>query len=108
MTDPHDLRKIETWLRENKSDVWMAEVCEDAADDIKRLQRSVTDWQLEADVHRERAAAAVAEIARLRLTAEERKAIEDAIKTVSEALDLMNGEDSLTTATLRELLERMK
>ena len=42
------------------------------------------------------------------LTSLERNAIEDAIKTVSEALDLMNGEDSLTTATLRELLERMK
>jgi hypothetical protein len=41
------------------------------------------------------------------LTDEERVAIEDAIETVSEALDLMDGEDCLTTATLRSLLERL-
>jgi hypothetical protein len=41
------------------------------------------------------------------LTDSERNAIEDAIKTVSEALDLMNGEDSFTTATLRNLLARL-
>jgi hypothetical protein len=41
------------------------------------------------------------------LTDEEREAIEDAIKTVSESLDLMNGEDSFTTSTLRNLLERL-
>jgi hypothetical protein len=41
------------------------------------------------------------------LTDEERAAIEDAIETVSEALDLMDGEDSFTTATLRNLLERL-
>ena len=41
----------------------------EAAAEIERLQRSATDWRLEADVHRKRAAAAVAEIARLRLTA---------------------------------------
>jgi malonyl CoA-acyl carrier protein transacylase len=52
-------------------------------------------------------AEAAAEIERLRLTDEERAAISDAIKTVSEALDLMDGEDSLTTATLRNLLERL-
>jgi len=50
---------------------------------------------------------AAAEIERLRLTAEERAAISDAIKTVSEALDLMDGEDCSTTATLRNLLERL-
>jgi len=37
MTDPKDLRKIETWLRDCKADLWMTEVCEDAADDIERL-----------------------------------------------------------------------
>ena len=42
------------------------------------------------------------------LTDSEREAIADAIKTVSEALDLMDGEDSSTTATLRNLLERLK
>lgn len=41
------------------------------------------------------------------LTEEERQAVEDAIKAVSESLDLMNGEDSRTTATLRKLLERL-
>jgi hypothetical protein len=41
------------------------------------------------------------------VTDEEREAIEDAIKTVSEALDLMDGEDCLTTATLRSLLSRL-
>jgi hypothetical protein len=46
MTDPKDLRKIETWLRENKAGVWMAEVCEDAADDIERLR--LTDAEREA------------------------------------------------------------
>ena len=46
--------------------------------------------------------------AAIQLTDEEREAIEDAIKTVSESLDLMNGEDSFTTATLRNLLERLK
>lgn len=44
---------------------------------------------------------------RLRLTDAEREAIADAIKTVSEALDLMSGEDSFTTATLRTLLARL-
>lgn len=46
------------------------------------------------------------EIERLRMTNEERAAIKDSIKTVSEELDLMDGEDSLTTSTLRNLLER--
>ena len=41
------------------------------------------------------------------LTDEEREAIEDAIKALSESLDLMNGEDSRATATLRNLLERL-
>lgn len=46
------------------------------------------------------------EIERLRMTNEERAAIKDSIKTVSEELDLMDGEDSLITSTLRNLLER--
>ena len=115
MTDPNDLRKIETWLRENKAGVWMAEVCEDAADDIERLQRSVTDWQLEADVHRKRASAAIAEIARLRLTDAEREAIEwAAIRSDADA-QMIGGEFYAAarnmrarSATLRELLERLK
>ena len=43
----------------------------------------------------------------VQLTDAEREAIEDAIKAVSEELDLMSGEDSFTTATLRNLLERL-
>ena len=43
----------------------------------------------------------------VQITNAEREAIADAIKTVSEALDLMSGEDSFTTATLRKLLERL-
>jgi predicted DNA binding protein len=70
----------------------------DAAREIERLQRSATDWRLEAEVHRKRAAAAVAEIARLRLTDEEREAIELAI---SKRLDL----DAIYT--LRNLLARL-
>ncbi len=69
------------------------------ANEIERLQRSATDWRLEADVHRKRAAAAVAEIARLRLTDEEREAIEFAIVGRLELAD---------SATLRNLLERMR
>jgi uncharacterized coiled-coil DUF342 family protein len=95
---------------------------------IEQLQRSITDWQLEADVHRKRAAAAVAEIERLReairrlaeqdatlsvqggnvtvtmdatLTAEERKAIERAA-FVSDQAGLEKS-----AATLRGLLERL-
>ena len=49
MTDPKDLRKIEKWLRENNSDVWMAEVCEDAADDIERLRAEIARLRLAAD-----------------------------------------------------------
>jgi hypothetical protein len=104
MTDPNDLRKVETWLRDCKADLWMAECCEDAADDIERLQRSVTDWQLEADVHCNRAAAAVAEIARLRLTSVEREAIEWCIEMAT--LHATECDDEL--ASLRSMLERLK
>jgi hypothetical protein len=41
------------------------------------------------------------------LTDEERWAIHDAVKAVSKELDLMDGEESSTTATLRNLLERL-
>jgi hypothetical protein len=42
------------------------------------------------------------------LTEEERWAIHDAVKAVSKELDLMDGEESSTTATLRSLLTRLK
>jgi hypothetical protein len=42
------------------------------------------------------------------LTGAERWAIHDAAKAVAKELDLMAGEDSLTTATLHSLLERLK
>jgi hypothetical protein len=41
------------------------------------------------------------------LTEAERWAIHDAVKAVSKELDLMDGEESSTTATLRNLLERL-
>jgi len=44
----------------------VAEMLTAVREAIERLQRSVIDWKLEAEVHRTRAAAAVAEIARLR------------------------------------------
>jgi hypothetical protein len=95
---------------------------------IEQLQRSITDWQLEADVHRKRAAAAVAEIAKLReairrladqdatlsvcggnvtvtmdatLTDEERKAI-------AWAAGLSDTRPTGCRTTLRALLERTK
>jgi len=75
-----------------------------AAEEIERLQRSVIDWKLEAEVHRTRAAAAVAEIARLReaveITDAEREAVEFAATQCS-AFGLSN-----TAATLRGLLAR--
>ena len=65
---------------------------------LDEAARSITDWRLEADVHRKRASAAVAEIARLRLTDEEREAVEAS----------MHGENDATViATLRNLLERL-
>jgi hypothetical protein len=73
-----------------------------AADEIERLQRSATDWRLEADLHRKRAAAAVAEIARLRITDAEREAIERAA-FVSDQAGLKKS-----AATLRNLLARLK
>ncbi len=76
-----------------------SDLMDEAADEIERLQRSITDWKLEADVHRKRAAAAVAEIERLRLTDAERQAIEWCIEQWA-------GINRSTT--LRNLLERLK
>ena len=69
MTDPNDLRKVETWLRDCKADLWMAECCEDAADDIERLTKEMAVGEsLEAGY--------IETVARLRLTDAEREAIE--------------------------------
>jgi hypothetical protein len=65
---------------------------------------SIAYLRLEAEVHRSRAAAAVAEIARLRLTAEEREAIEYFVEIHNEGYGLF----SKHTATLRKILERLK
>ena len=67
-----------------------------AGDLMDEAAVEITHWRLEAGVHRQRAAAAVAEIARLRLTDAEREAIQW-------AADAMRPE---CRATLRGLLER--
>jgi hypothetical protein len=69
---------------------------------LDEAARSITDWQLEADVHRKRAAAAVAEIARLRLTDAEREAIEWCLSLP------MLDRDIVRMMPLRSLLERLK
>jgi hypothetical protein len=69
---------------------------------LDEAARSITDWQLEADVHRKRAAAAVAEIARLRLTDAEREAIEWCLSLP------MLDRDVVRMMPLRSLLERLK
>ena len=69
---------------------------------LDEAARSITDWRLEADVHRKRAAAAVAEIARLRLTDAEREAIEFFAAIHNEGYGLF----ATHTDTLRKLLER--
>jgi uncharacterized coiled-coil DUF342 family protein len=96
---------------------------------IEQLQRSITDWQLEADVHRKRAAAAVAEIERLR-EAIRRLAEQDATLSVQGGNVIVDMDATLTdkekdavmlayhqmriihadnaAATLRGLLERLK
>jgi hypothetical protein len=71
---------------------------------LDEAARSITDWQLEADVHRKRAAAAVAEIARLRLTDAEREAVEFFAAIHNEGYGLF----ATHTDTLRKLLERTK
>jgi hypothetical protein len=69
---------------------------------LDEAARSITDWQLEADVHRKRAAAAVAEIARLRLTDAEREAVEWCLSLP------MLDRDIVRMMPLRSILERMK
>ena len=71
---------------------------------LDEAARSITDWQLEADVHRKRAAAAVAEIARLRLTAEEREAVEFFVGFHNEGYGMIEAH----AATLRKMLKRIK
>jgi hypothetical protein len=97
--------------------------------EIERLQRSVIDWQLEADVHRKRATAATDEIAKLR-EALRRLAEQDATLSVCDGNVTVTMDATLTdaeraaikraafvaeklglersAATLRKLLERTK
>jgi len=75
---------------------------------LDEAARSITDWRLEADVHRKRAAAAVAEIARLRLTDDEREAIEIAAAELDDEYYGTNCKKELAAAaTLKKLLERL-
>jgi hypothetical protein len=101
------VERLKTWCH-SPDHLAIKDLLDEAAREIERLQRSVTDWQLEADVHRKRAAAAVAEIARLRLTDEERGAVEWSIADQIEG----GHQDHLVVkeiiATLRKLLERLK
>ena len=96
MTDPNDLRKVETWLRDCKADLWMAECCEDAADDIERLTKEMAVGEsLEAGY--------IETVARLRLTDAEREA-------VAWFSQLSYGEGGRVpdyAATLRKLLARL-
>jgi hypothetical protein len=76
-----------------------------AMNDALEAERQITHWRLEAEVHRQRAAAAVAEIARLRLTDEERSAIayaELALRCETHPVCERH------TATLRSLLKRLE
>ena len=70
---------------------------EEAADEIDRLR---ADWP-------EQLSAARSEIERLRLTDEEREAVEAAARIVDEYDDEMDGFPSGAAATLRRLLERL-
>lgn len=85
-----------------------------AAYEIERLQRSVTDWQLEAEVHRKRAAAAVGEIERLRngaaTSCETVRLKEDEREAIEQAIDAARGgalAEPWTAATLRNLIARL-
>jgi phosphoribosylformylglycinamidine (FGAM) synthase-like amidotransferase family enzyme len=73
---------------------------------IEQLQRSITDWQLEADVHRKRAAAAVAEIERLR-EAIRRLADQDATLSVCNGNVIVTMDATLTDAE-REFLQALR
>ena len=72
------------------------------ANEIDTLRRSLTSWKLEAEVHQNRARAAVVEIARLRLTDAERAVLADEV----ELYEYQQRRD--VVATLRGLLERHK
>lgn len=66
------------------------------ANEIDTLRGSLTSWKLEAEVHQNRARAAVVEIDRLRLTAAEREAvlscvIDDEAATAFERADILRG-----------------
>jgi hypothetical protein len=74
---------------------------------LDEAARSITDWRLEADVHRKRAAAAVAEIARLRLTDSEREAINEVVDCLTESGTAL-GNPTTTRNTLAALLERLE
>ena len=65
-------------------DTQMPERDDEFVGKIEHLQRSITDWQLEADVHRKRAAAAVDEIERMRLTDKEWEQIKDITQYLSD------------------------
>ena len=95
MTDPNDLRKVETWLRDCKADLWMAECCEDAADDIERLTKEMAVGEsLEAGY--------IETVARLRLTDAELEAIEWCL-----SLPMLHR-DVVRMMPLRSILERMR
>ena len=97
MTDPNDLRKVETWLRDCKADLWMAECCEDAADDIERLTKEMAVGEsLEAGY--------IETVARLRLTDAER----EAVAYFAAFHQSPREADANAAATLRGLLERLK
>lgn len=119
-----------TWPADEAGNI--GQMAEAMAAEIERLQRSVIDWKLEAEVHRKRAHAAVIEIARLSeairrladqdatlsvregnvtvdmdftLTDEEREAVE----WFAEVRKPLNSfDDGEYVATLRKLLERLK
>ena len=84
-------------------DTQMPERDDEFVGKIEQLQRSITDWQLEADVHRKRAAAAVAEIERLR-EAIRRLADQDATLSVQGGNVIVDMDATLTDAE-REAVE---
>jgi hypothetical protein len=81
-------------------DTQMPERDDEFVGKIEQLQRSITDWQLEADVHRKRAAAAVAEIERHR-EAIRRLAEQDATLSVCNGNVIVDMDATLTDAERR-------
>jgi len=81
--------------------------------EIERLQRSVTSWRLESEVHRERARAAVVEIARLseairRLAEQDATLAADEREAIDWCLSLpMLDRDAVRMMPLRSLLARL-